>query len=235
MRIIFPLEVYQRFRAYIDSVPGEISGFGRISMRHGIITIEEVRIFNQICSAGHTKQDQYAIGEFWNSLEDPSGWKLWWHSHADMQAYFSSTDDRTIEEADMQTQEDNWQLSIVSNHRGDIKSRLDQFAPFRYTIEDIAWDIDFSNKRIDDEVFEEVSRKVQIFVDSRAQREKKPRVNDWGDRGTQIRLPAVSTMSPQGESSVILNRHGMPYSADGIDPEDIKKHPELFGRKKKHD
>lgn len=237
MKVIFPVKVYQRFQGYIDSVPTEISGYGRITFRDGIFRVEEVKIFKQVCTPGSTiidKNDRRegSIGKFWDELEDPSGWKLWWHSHADMKAYFSTTDDNTIDEADMQTTEDNWQLSIVGNKRGEMRCRLDVYAPFRYTIDDIPWDVDFSTSELEDEIFDEVSRKVQIYYERGTRREKKERVNNWerdsvGDE--QLMLPQNTSTGSQQTQTPTIFRGGY-----DVDPEDLRKFPELFNRGKKN-
>lgn len=225
MKVVFPIDVYQKLRAYVECVRVEISGFGRISIKNEVIRIEEIKIFKQICSAGGTVIDRYDVGEFWNNLDDPSGWKLWWHSHGELQAYFSPTDHATMEE---RAEESDWGLSIVTNRHGDIEVRIDFASPFRYIIERIPWEIDYVPRILEDEVFEEVSRKVQIYQERQSkERQRKKNTNFWDGGEPQTALMAGTGDQPLLKS-VLFGRDG---KATIIDPEDVRKHPELFGYK----
>lgn len=62
---------------------------------------------------------------------------LWWHSHVDMGAFWSSTDEQNIDE---------WSkspilISIVLNKRGDYKIRYDMLTPHKHTCEDVELEI----------------------------------------------------------------------------------------------
>ena len=61
---------------------------------------------------------------------DPSKIKLWWHSHAQMGVFWSATDDKAVEEFS-----DGWMISIVGNHKGDFRVRLDWYDPVRFTLD----------------------------------------------------------------------------------------------------
>jgi hypothetical protein len=183
MKIIFKFAAFKKFRAYIHSVETEISGFGRVEKDGDNLIITDVRIFPQIVSGSHTVMDARALAAFWDELivagEDIGKWKLWWHSHVNMAALFSSTDHATIEEFDTEMPEENWMLSIVSNKMGKSLCRVDIFQPIRCTINDIPWDLDIvGEENVEIDVQQEVGEKVKLFVD-KGKEEKKEEVISW--------------------------------------------------------
>lgn len=167
MIIKIPVNVYQKLRAYVDCTKTEISGFGKIKKEGHVITIEDVRIFHQVVSGGDAMLDSRATGRFWDEIiqeeGDLSAWKLWWHSHATFKAFFSGIDLTTIEDHhDNQTKEENWFLSLVTNHAGDILAQVDIFYPLRCTISNIDWEITYDNKELKMDVLDEIAEKVII-------------------------------------------------------------------------
>ena len=167
MRIIFPVRVFQQFRAYVMGTKYEISGLGKIEiLTPEEILIKEIKIFKQIVGGAETVMDKRALGKFYDDLivkgEDLSKWKLWWHSHCNMEAFFSSTDTTTIEDFDSEMAIDNWMLSIVTNHNGKLLPRIDIFQPIRCTVEEIDWDITFEDKELESQILDEITEKVEI-------------------------------------------------------------------------
>lgn len=179
MKIIFPVAVYQKFRSYIQGTPYEISGLGKISIADQIITIEDIRIFKQHVSAGETVLDHRELGKFFDDIikkgEDPSVWKLWWHSHADFNVFFSGIDERTIDDFDNETPHENWMLSIVANHKNETLARVDIFNPIRCTITDIDWEISFEDRQIKTASLDEIAEKVipTFSIDKKKKDKKK--------------------------------------------------------------
>jgi len=170
MKIIIPIDIYQKMRAYVNAVDTEISGLGKIISIEdfeGDITfaIEDVKIFEQVVSGGNTEVDKKALACFYDDLiqagEDPSLWKLWWHSHAQMGTFWSETDENTIEDFDNETEKDNWFLSLVTNLDREILTRLDIFSPFRIKKEEIPYEIIFDDAVISEEIRQEVKDKVK--------------------------------------------------------------------------
>jgi proteasome lid subunit RPN8/RPN11 len=172
MKVIFPVKIYQKFRAYIDNSNNEISGLGKISRLNDIITIEDIKIFKQTASPTETTLNKNDLGMFYDEIvqkgESLVDWKLWWHSHALMKAYFSSVDLDTIEDFDNDLSENNWMLSIVSNHDGDLLARIDVFSPIRCTMHQIDWEIDFRDQQTTlnaiNEIKEKVNKKSAIII-----------------------------------------------------------------------
>lgn len=164
MKIWFPIKVYQKMRAYVNNTKLEISGLGRVERRGEDFWITDVKILEQRVTGTETVLDRRAIGKFYDEIMQEGGateeWKLWWHSHNNMEAFFSKTDVDTIDDFDTEEEANNWWLSIVTNHEGKIKNRVDIYRPIRCNIADLDWDISFDDSELDDEIKLEISEKV---------------------------------------------------------------------------
>jgi hypothetical protein len=166
MKIKIPASVYQKIRSYVDNISTEISGLGKIELTmDGDIIIRDAKIFKQKVTPTGTILDKNDLGKFYNRLMDEEGglenWKLWWHSHAEMEVFFSGTDEQTIEDFDNETDHDNWLLSLVSNHAGDILFRLDIFQPIRLTFEKLEWEIIWEDVAADVLAIQEINEKIE--------------------------------------------------------------------------
>ncbi len=64
---------------------------------------------------------------------DVSDLRCWAHSHADMNCFWSSEDADSIEQMD----NGDWLVSIVTNRAGNFRARLDLYAPWRITVDQI--------------------------------------------------------------------------------------------------
>lgn len=179
MKIAIPANVYKRMKAYVMAVNSEISMLGKVEKNGNDFTITDLALFEQIVSAGETTLDMLAIGKFYDEMvqrgEDTLKWRAWIHSHYTMPTFFSGVDEATINDFDMEVPADNWMLSIVTNQEGAIKTRLDLFAPVRFTIVDLPLDIDFTNVGEDVSVAEEVKLKVTPKIE----RWRKPKQTSW--------------------------------------------------------
>src|SRR5687768_7029391 len=95
--------VLAKLQIYVEECSGEISGFGLMHMADSSLVIDEVFIAGQRCSATSTEIAEEDLAEFLDELltrgADPGQLHLYWHSHADMQVFWSSTDIHTIETA----------------------------------------------------------------------------------------------------------------------------------------
>ncbi len=176
MKLIIPSPVYKKLRAYVLAVTTEISFLGKVEkVNNNLVVLHDIYLLPQVVGSAHTVLDKEAMGRFYDDLmekgEDPSSWKTWIHSHADMQAFYSGTDENTIESFDLERPDDNWFLSIVVNRAGAFIPRIDLFSPIRVTITDIEWDIVFNQDDILPAVIQDIALKVT-----------KEHVTDWKKR-----------------------------------------------------
>lgn len=169
-KIIFNIQAYNKLCLYVGNTEGEISGLGKIkkitTKDETAILIEDIILLNQVSSWGGTKLDKEAITKFLDDLmkkgEAIADWKLWWHSHGDMDTFWSTTDEDTIESLNTEQTENNWWLSIVANKGGEMKARIDVFEPFLQTI-DIDSFVFFtpSTEALKAKIIKEIEKKVK--------------------------------------------------------------------------
>ncbi len=182
MKLIFPIKQYQKLRTYVNATEYEISGLGKVKKDGENFVIEEVRLFRQKATMGNTILDKRDLGKFYDELvrngEDLRNWKLWFHSHCDMEAFWSSVDVKTIEDFDNEMAQDNWMISLVTNKSGKTLIRIDIFQPIRCTIDDIDFDIDFEDKELEEATLDEITEKVEIYVPFQTKNREKKRT-DW--------------------------------------------------------
>ena len=169
MNLIIPKAIEERIHSYVMSVPSEIAGMGKVSINGDDITVEEVMIYEQEVTGATADLSPQAIAKWQTELvragESPKNWRLWWHSHANMQAFFSGRDTDTI---DQQTEGD-WMVSLVVNKRREREARLDLYRPFRMYMDKI--DIEIGTEaenvyQVPADIAEEVARKVKNPVPS---------------------------------------------------------------------
>jgi len=139
---------------------GEISGFGLIDENDPCRVID-FHVVTQECSSGNSTMDPDPLHELFLAKRDEGipmeRWCVWWHSHADLDTFFSGTDEATAE----LYASDNALWSVVTNHADAVRVangksptemyiRVDCFdpdnpkslnSPRRYTIEGCDWTV----------------------------------------------------------------------------------------------
>jgi hypothetical protein len=152
--------------SYISICPDEISGLGEVIRRGSDLLITSIVLFPQEVTIGSTDLDQEQLQSFLFELvktgQDPSRFKLWWHSHVYGECFWSSTDEATCGRFN-----NDWMVSVVGNKYGKYRCRLDLFNPCRVTIDQLPLEVfdpvpaDF-RKAIEAEIATKVRRKKSI-------------------------------------------------------------------------
>jgi hypothetical protein len=128
-RIMVTPEILSVFQAYIDTAQEEISGLGEVAVEHGDFFITRLHLFTQKVTVASTDLDQDALFDFLEEAVvngfDLSKIKLWWHSHANSQVFWSPRDESTI----ARLSNSGWMLSIVGNKYKEHLARLDIYKP----------------------------------------------------------------------------------------------------------
>lgn len=139
MKLFITQKAHQKLKYYVSQCETEISGLGKLNvitdpgtgLREMVVT--QFEIFEQVVSGTHSDLNPDALGKFLfekiRDGEDPAEYRVWWHSHATMQAFFSGTDVGTINGST----EFPYLISLVTNHKGDLIARVDIFDPVRVT------------------------------------------------------------------------------------------------------
>jgi hypothetical protein len=153
--------------AYIDIASGEISGLGTVVQpKRGEFHIQEVHLFEQTCSGSSTDISSEDVAkslvQALNMGLDPFLLKLWWHSHANMQAFWSGTDHSTARALDNGSNQ--WMLCLVQNKRGEYKLRLDVYDPTYIYIDNIPLKVLPRDNPLRNALVEEVRSKVKAHT-----------------------------------------------------------------------
>jgi hypothetical protein len=144
--IKFDSKVYKKIGFYVQYAQGEVSGFGKIVRDKedpSIFHVTDVILLEQQCTGVTTELTQDSQAEFMNELitqgkgDEIGQWRLWWHSHVNMEVFWSGTDDNAIDSLDTGLEKDNFWLSTVFNKKGEVKARIDSYYPIRATVDDV--------------------------------------------------------------------------------------------------
>ena len=173
MKITMTHQAYQKLWYFIRECDQEISGFGKVrditpvnaagdpeSVQ--VLEIYDIETFPQEVSGTHATIDDEALALFLTEKvandEDVSEYRVWWHSHVNMQAFFSAVDTGTID----QSKEFPYLISIVGNKRQEFKTRLDIFQPLRFT-QDTTFEVTGQdNEDLLNHVRDEIAQKVSF-------------------------------------------------------------------------
>ena len=162
MKLVLPKAIENKIHAYAMSASGEIAGMGKVRINDaGDIIVEEVMIYEQEATTATADLSPKAIAKWQSELVkaggSPKNWRLWWHSHASMAVFFSTTDTGTING----TVEGDWLISLVVNKARERKARLDTYKPFRLTCDDVEVEVEGESFEIPPEIAQEVAEKVR--------------------------------------------------------------------------
>lgn len=119
IRVEIDREVYEKIMYWIDKAPGEISGLGKVEVQDGVFMVTSAILLEQENTSVTTDIDGQAVAKAMFELKDEPG-KLnwWWHSHVNMDVFWSGTDVETIHELGKH----GWFTATVLNKRREMKS-----------------------------------------------------------------------------------------------------------------
>jgi hypothetical protein len=188
-KIVIKHQVYSKIRAYADLAREEISAMGTVRVYNNVIYIDDVFLFNQMVTGTSTEICQEDLSRFvYECIKlglDPSSLKFWWHSHANMDVFWSTTDASTINQLSKE-----WMVSIVSNKQDKFKLRLDIFSPIRICLDDLPYTVEY-DKSNNASIMAEINAKVhtpsygRIISDFFATGSER----DWSDQRSFIPMP----------------------------------------------
>jgi hypothetical protein len=135
-RIFIAARAFQRLKLYMDLCPVEVGGLGMVEDREEDLLVTSITLIRQRASDADTELDPEAVVDhllrILRQAGDLSALRLWWHSHAESQLFWSQTDEQTIESLRIDPL-----LSIVGNKRHEFRCRLDLFSPHRVTLDSL--------------------------------------------------------------------------------------------------
>lgn len=129
MKILLTNEVAIKLKYYTHFAPGEVSGMAKTSINgDGDIVVVDIELFEQECTGGTTDIDDASMAKFMHLMsqrgESLKSWNLWWHTHANMNVFWSGTDTGTI---NAHKDAYDFLVSVVTNKKGEFLGRIDTF------------------------------------------------------------------------------------------------------------
>ena len=124
------------------------------------LEIYDIEILPQVVSGTHATMSEETLQKFlfdkMKRGQSTKDYKVWWHSHCNMDAYFSVVDTTTIE----RSTEFPYLISIVGNHAGKMVCRMDVHKP-------IPMQMDFElivQKPVNEEIRKWVAKQIKQKV-----------------------------------------------------------------------
>lgn len=127
--VVIKEEVYDKLFKFVNDAKGEVSGFGKVSKTGNKFCIEDIFCPEQRNTGASTIINSKYISRMMIEMAkrglDSENWRLWWHSHADMQVFFSGIDLDTIDNFVQFGKKDFYMISMVVNKREQVLCRID--------------------------------------------------------------------------------------------------------------
>ena len=164
IKILIDPQVKRKMDAYIKNCKHEISGAGYVKkLDRTTLLVYDIELIKQEVTAATTDFDMNAWFQYLESAIDSNknveDLKVWWHSHAAMSVFWSTTDEMNINKLGV-----NFWVSIVGNHKGDYLARVDLYDPLRGIMDEAPIDIYYSDEQeFHDSIVAEIAEKVTVF------------------------------------------------------------------------
>lgn len=127
----------EKLDLYVEIASGEISGLGKVEKIEECLVITDILLFEQQASSSYTNIDPKPVLKLLRDIADqngdPSVLKLWWHSHANMDTFWSGTDNTTM----AGLAQDGWMLSLELNKKGNYKLCFLLYSPIKTAVDDL--------------------------------------------------------------------------------------------------
>ena len=137
LRVEIDDKVYKKVMHWIDKAPGEVSGLGKVvhDAQTNIIRVVDAILLPQKNTGSTTEIEASDVAKaMFLTKDSPGTLRWWWHSHVNMNVFWSGTDVATIK----QLGGGGWFLSTVLNKKREMKSAYCQVAPVRMIVDDLS-------------------------------------------------------------------------------------------------
>jgi len=166
LAVILTDNAFEQLFGWAYSTPREISCLGSVSRDGNRFIIEKFYLLKQSGTSASTELDELAIASFLEQLiaegrkEEASRIKCWAHSHPNMEAFWSKTDDETC-----RLLVNDYLISIVISNNFIVRCRIDITAPLPVVFDNIPvlYQIP-QDKSVMDKYADEVRNAVQEMV-----------------------------------------------------------------------
>ena len=113
----------KKIRYWVDKCNKEVSGFGLVKYdkEKNEFTVTDAFLLEQTVGAAHTDIDAAALGKLlYKTRAEEGELKFWWHSHVNMDVFWSSQDQSTI----LDMGKNGWIVASVFNKREEVRSAV---------------------------------------------------------------------------------------------------------------
>lgn len=143
-KIYVDYDVYRKIMYWVDKAPGEISGLGKVQiLEDGSFLVSSAILCKQVNTGTSTDIDATDLSKAMFALKDePGELRFWWHSHANMEVFWSGTDWATIKELSSQ----GWFLSMVFNKKEEYRACLAQQQPIVIVADELDMNFFYATK-----------------------------------------------------------------------------------------
>jgi hypothetical protein len=119
LNVHIPAHIFDEIDYYVQSTKEEISGMGRIVRDGNTLRVTKVYLPKQENSGTSTDLDEDSMASLmYESRDDEGDLNFWWHSHNVMPAFWSGTDDATINDLG----KNGYIVATVFNHKREYKT-----------------------------------------------------------------------------------------------------------------
>lgn len=141
-KVVIGREAYDKIQYYVNKTNFEISGFGNVEIIDGIATVTDIILLEQENTGTETDIKGEAIAKALYEHEiNPNmngELKFWWHSHANMNVFWSGQDEKTK----CELTENGWWIHGVFNHKGEHRISYTNNEPFNVEFDNLKLEID---------------------------------------------------------------------------------------------
>ena len=132
MNLRLSARAWAKLWLYIHFAQGEVGGLGSVEPEDGGFLMRDCFLIDQRATDVDTMLEPEALSRFLvdyaASGNDPGDLRLWWHSHAREQVFWSMDDEHTIDSFGGELL-----VAVVGNYAGKFLARMDRFEPMRKT------------------------------------------------------------------------------------------------------
>lgn len=133
-RVVLDELVYQKIMHWVNKSNYEVSGLGKVVVEDGEVRIIDAILLPQRNTGSTTDIEGADVAKAMYLLKDtPGDLRFWWHSHVNMNVFWSGTDMATIRELGKH----GWFVHTVFNKRQETKTAISMGDPFPAIIDDI--------------------------------------------------------------------------------------------------
>lgn len=141
MKIKISRTAWHKLTTYVDNCEYEIGGLGQVTTDGTDFYVSDVEIFKQVVTPAHVEMTADTLAEFqmekMRARESLVDYKFWWHSHAKMEVFWSKTDTDTMDGS----VEFPWLVSVVTNHKHQLRGRIDIYKPVHVCVDNVAIEV----------------------------------------------------------------------------------------------